>query len=402
VVTGGFDGDRLAAVDGFLARYVDDGRLPGWSLLVSRHGEVVHRSVCGYRDLEAGLPVEADTLFRIYSMSKPVTSVAAMMLYEEGAFDLADPIARWLPAFERPRVYSGGPAADPGTVPAAEPIRVRHLLTHTAGLTYGFHRVHPVDEMYRAAGDEFAGPQGKDLAAVVDAWAALPLLYQPGAEWVYSVATDVLGRLVEVVSGVPLDEFFRTRIFEPLGMTDTGFELAEADHRRLAALYARDPGTGRAVRYDAMGRWALQAPGFLSGGGGLIGTIDDYQRFTQMLLNGGELEGRRLLGSRTVRYMTRNHLPGHADLQAFGRPLFAETRYDGMGFGLGFSVLEDPVAYSVLSSPGEFAWGGLASTAFWADPLEDLSVVFMTQLVPSSAYPIRTRLRQLIYSALVD
>jgi CubicO group peptidase (beta-lactamase class C family) len=397
-----FDPGRLAAVDRFLAGYVDDGRLPGWSLLVTRHGEVAHRSVYGSRDLEAGLPVERDSLFRIYSMSKPITSVAAMMLYEEGAFDLADPIATWLPAFAEPRVYTGGPAAAPSTVPAVEPIRVRHLFTHTAGLTYGFHRVHPVDEMYRRAGFEFGSPEGQDLAAVTDAWAALPLLYQPGAEWVYSVATDVLGRLVEVVSGVPLDEFFRTRIFEPLGMTDTGFALAGADHGRLAALYAHDPRTGRAVRHDAIGRSALGPPRFLSGGGGLIGTIDDYQRFTQMLLNGGELGGRRLLGSRTVAYMTRNHLPGQADLQTFGRPLFAETRYEGVGFGLGFSVLADPVAYGVLSSAGEFAWGGLAGTAFWVDPAEALSVVFMTQLMPSSTYPLRTRLRQMIYAALVD
>jgi CubicO group peptidase (beta-lactamase class C family) len=227
------------------------------------------------------------------------------------------------------------------------------------------------------------------------------LLFQPGAEWAYSIATDVLGRLVEVVSGLSLDEFFRTRILEPLGMTDTGFTVPTDRRDRLAALYAPRPDTGAAGRYDVLGTAALEGDRFLSGGGGLVGTIGDYHRFTEFLRRGGELDGVRLLGSRTLRYMTRNHLPGGADLATYGRPLFAETRYDGMGFGLGFSVLVDPVANGTISSVGEFAWGGAASTSFWVDPVEDLTVVFMTQLLPSSTYPLRQQMRQLVYSALV-
>jgi CubicO group peptidase (beta-lactamase class C family) len=398
----GFDPQRLERIGPFLRQYVDDGRLPGFSVLVSRHGQVAYRADYGRRDLETDLPIEPDTLFRIYSMTKPITSVAAMMLYEQGAFDLNDPLSTYIPAFGETRVYDGGPAANPATVPAVEPIRIRHLMTHTSGLTYGFHRVHPVDEMYRAAGFEFAGKQGVELAAATDVWAQLPLVFQPGTEWLYSVATDVLGRLVEVLSGMKLDEFFRTEIFEPLGMVDTGFAVTPQQAERLAALYAPMPGTGKAVRYDVLGRTVLDGGYFLSGGGGLVGTLDDYHRFTQFLLRGGELEGVRLLGDRTLRYMTRNHLPGGADLTAFGRPLFAETRYDGVGFGLGFSVLIDPIAFGVLSSPGEYGWGGLASTAFWVDPAEELTAIFMTQLAPSNTYPVRFQLRQLINSSMIS
>ncbi|HST85663.1 MAG TPA: serine hydrolase domain-containing protein [Kineosporiaceae bacterium] len=397
----GFDADRLAAVSRFFRRYVDDGRLPGWSLLISRHGRVAESSVYGSRDLESHLPIEPDTLFRIYSMTKPITSVAAMLLYEQGAFDLNDPVSRFIPAFAEPRVYVGGPATNPATVPAVEPIRIRHLLTHTSGLTYGFHRVHPVDEIYRAEGFEWSAPAGMDLATCCEHWARLPLLFQPGAEWVYSIATDVLGRVIEVISGQPLDEFFRTRILEPLGMTDTGFTVPVNRRDRLAALYTPHPDTGAAVRYDALGTAAVEGDRFLSGGGGLVGTIGDYHRFVEFLRRGGESEtGVRLLGDRTLRYMTRNHLPGGADLISYGRPLFAETRYDGMGFGLGFSVLLDPVANGTIGTTGSFAWGGAASTAFWVDPVEDLSVIFMTQLLPSSTYPFRQQLRQLIYAAL--
>lgn len=396
----GFDPERLARVGRFFERYVDDDRLAGWSLLISRHGRVAHRSTYGRRDLEADLPIEPDTLFRIYSMTKPITSVAAMMLYEQGAFDLSDPVSAFIPAFAGVRVYTGGPATKPVTVPALEPIRIRHLLTHTSGLTYGFHRVHPVDEMYRTCGFEWGAPAGLDLAACCDAWATLPLVYQPGAEWIYSIATDVLGRVIEVASGQPLDQYFRTRIFEPLGMSDTGFSLSAKQCERLAALYIPDPGTGRARRYDEIGNAAFDDDRFLSGGGGLIGSIGDYHRFTQFLLRGGELDGVRLLGDRTLRFMTRNHLPGGVDLSTFGRPLFAETKYDGMGFGLGFSVLIDPAANGVIGSPGAFAWGGAASTNFWVDPAEDLSIIFMTQLLPSSTYPLRNQLRQLVYAAL--
>jgi CubicO group peptidase (beta-lactamase class C family) len=396
----GFDADRLARIDTHFARYVDDGRLPGWLLLVSRGGQVVHLGTYGQRDKEAGLPVELDTLFRMYSMTKPVTSVAAMMLYEEGAFELKDPVARFIPAFADMRVFKGGSALAPVTVPATEPMRIWHLLTHTAGLTYGFHHAHPVDAIYRAAGFEWGSPPGADLAECCEQWAQLPLLFEPGSEWNYSVSTDVLGRVVEVASGQSLDRFFAERIFEPLGMTDTGFSATDLD--RLAALYTRNPATGEAFRIDSMGDAAKKPPSMLSGGGGLVGTAADYHRFTQMLLGEGQLEATRLLSPRTVRYMTSNHLPGRADLEAFGRPLFSETTFDGVGFGLGFSVVDDPVKNKVLGSRGEFAWGGAASTAFWVDPVEDVTAMFLTQLVPSSTYPIRTQLKQLVYQALVD
>jgi len=398
----GFDAGRLGRIDRHLARYVDDGRLPGWLVLVSRRGRIVHLATYGRRDLEADLPVELDTRFRIYSMTKPVTAVAAMQLYEEGAFSLKDPVAAFIPSFADLAVYRDGPASGPRTEPATRPLLVWHLLTHTAGLTYGFHHAHPVDAMYRAAGFDWAPPDGVDLAACCDLWAGLPLLFEPGSEWNYSVASDVLGRVVEVVSGQPLDRFFAERIFGPLGMGDTGFWVEGEAAGKLAALYTAGPDGGRAVRSDAMGGRALRRPSCLDGGGGLVSTAADYHRFTQALLGGGELDGARLLGSRTLAYMARNHLPGGADLESFGRRLFAETTFDGVGYGLGFAVLLDPVANKVLSSAGELAWGGAASTFFWVDPAEQLTAIFMTQLVPSSTYPLRSELRQLVYQALVD
>ena len=397
----GFDPQRLARIDTHFRRYVDDGRLPGWSLLLSRHGQVAHVARYGRRDLEADLPVELDTLFRIYSMTKPITSVAAMMLYERGAFELTDPVSRYLPAFAAPQVFDGGSDLRPVTVPATEPVRIWHLLTHTAGLTYGFHRAHPVDAMYRAAGYDWGAPPEVDLAGAVDAWAGMPLLFQPGAEWNYSVATDVLGRLVEVVSGRTLDRFFAEEILGPLGMHDTTFRVPESQRQRLAALYVPGPGTGLAARHDVLGAGVLD-PTLLSGGGGLVSTLGDYHRFTQFLRAGGRLSDVRLLGSRTLAYMATNHLPGGADLATFGRPLFAESPFDGVGFGLGFSVGLDPVATRNLGSQGDFGWGGAASTAFWIDPVDDITAVFMTQLLPSSTHPIRSQLKQLVYAALVD
>jgi CubicO group peptidase (beta-lactamase class C family) len=397
----GFDAARLRRIDRHFAGYVEDGRLPGWLVLVSRRGRIVHLATCGRRDLEADLPVELDTRFRIYSMTKPVTAVAAMQLYEEGAFSLKDPVSAFIPSFADLSIYRDGPASGPRTTPATRPLLVWHLLTHTAGLTYGFHHAHPVDAMYRAAGFEWVPPDGLDLAACCELWASLPLLFEPGSEWNYSVASDVLGRVVEVVSGQPLDRYFAERIFGPLGMADTGFFVEGEAAAKLAALYTAAPG-GRAVRLDQRGARALRRPSCLDGGGGLVSTAADYHRFTQALLGGGELDGARLLGSRTLAYMARNHLPGGADLESFGRRLFAETTFDGVGYGLGFAVLLDPVANKVLSNLGEFAWGGAASTFFWVDPAEQLTAIFMTQLVPSSAYPLRSELRQLVYQALVD
>jgi CubicO group peptidase (beta-lactamase class C family) len=399
----GLDPDRLRRIDRHFARY---GRLPGWLVAISRHGRLAHVSWRGSRDLEAGLPVEPDTLWRIYSMTKPVTSVAAMMLYEEGGFELTDPVSAFIPSFADVRVYAGGSDLRQLTVPAAEPVRIWHLLTHTAGLTYGFLRVHPVDASYRAAGFELDTPTGVDLAEACDIWAGIPLLFQPGTEWNYSAATDVLGRVVEVVSGQSLAEFFRTRILGPLGMTDTRFWVSAGDTPRLAALYTPGPG-GTPTRLDAPGATALQPPSMLSGGAGLVSTAADYHRFLHMLLDfpgspAGELDGARLLGPRTVAYMGRNHLPGGLDLETFGRPLYPEFRFWGVGFGLGFAVVVDPVLARMVCSEGELSWGGAASTAFWIDPREELAVAFYTQLLPSSSYRIRPQLRQLVYQALTS
>ena len=396
----GFDADRLARIDRHFAHYVDDGRLPGWQVVVNRDGETVHASTYGRRDVEADVTWTDDTVVRMYSMTKPITSVAAMMLYEEGAFELKDPVSKFIPAFAESRVYRSGSHMKPVTEGLTEEMKIWHLLTHTSGLTYGFHHQHVTDAIYRARGFEWGAPDGIDLAETCDRWASMPLAFQPGAEWNYSVSTDVLGRVVEVASGMALDEFFEQRIFQPLKMTETGFAPTDEQRDRFARLYSPNPADGRAVisPLEAMSGGRT----FLSGGGGLVGTASDYLRFTRFLLDKGELDGVRLLGSRTVDYMTQNHLPGGVDLETYGRPLFAETQFEGVGFGLGFSVSLDPVANKVLGSPGEYAWGGAASTAFWCDPVENISVVFLTQLLPSSTHPIRTQLKQLVYQALVD
>ncbi|GAA4774911.1 serine hydrolase domain-containing protein [Actinomycetospora chlora] len=400
----GFDPARLARIDDHFARYVDDGRLAGYHAVVARDGRIVHSASAGHRDVDAGLPVTDDTRWRIYSMSKPITSVAAMVLWERGAFELTDPISRWLPEFAEPQVYVKGSSSKPLLEAATEPIRVWHLLTHTAGLTYGFHHAHPVDELYRAAGFEWSAPADLDLAGCVRAWARMPLVFQPGTEWNYSQATDVLGRLIEVVSGQTLDAFLDENVLGPLGMTATGFAVDDPD--RLATLYLANPATGRYLSAEAagMGAMAREAiePTWLGGGGGLVSTAADYHRFTRMLLGRGEVDGVRVLGSRTVDYMGRNHLPGGLDLEQVGRPLFAEMPFHGVGFGLGFSVVLDPVAYKVPVSAGEMAWGGAASTAFWVDPVERVTAMFFTQLLPSSAHPIRSQLRGLVYQALID
>ncbi len=398
----GVDPDRLTRIDTHLRRYVDEGRLAGWQVHVARRGQTVHSSVYGSRDLEAGLPVEPDTLWRIFSMTKPVTAVAAMQLYEQGRLRLNDEVSRYLPEFADMRVLVGGNAEQPKTVPATEPMRVWHLLTHTAGLTYAFTRSSVLDQIYGLHRADQLVDWDADLPEMCRRWGSLPLLFEPGTGWNYSVATDVLGRVVEVVTGQRLDEVFAERVFAPLGMKETRWWVDAADAGRLAALYVPHPATGQALRYDDLGSHALSPPSMLSGGGGLVSTAADYARFTEMLVRGGELDGERVLGPRTLAYMTRNHLPRGGTLASLGRGMFAETTYDGIGFGLGFGVSVDPVATKVTTTPGEFAWGGLASTAFWVDPAEQLTAHFYTQLVPSATYPIRTELRQLVYAALLD
>ena len=396
----GFDPARLARLDKHFAQYVDDGRLTGWQLTVVRRGEIAHTACYGLRDRERDLPVEPDTIFRIASMTKPITSVAAMTLWEEGAFELNDPVSRWLPAFEDVRVYDKGPAAAVQTIPAVEPIRMWHLLTHTSGITAGFMRNHVVDELYRAAGfDMAASPTGATLETVCDTLATLPLLFTPGTRWGYGLSTDVLGRVLEVITGQPFDEVVETRVTGPLGMKDTLWWADESRADRLAALYTPHPETGLATPMPLLGAKWLERPSFLNAGGGLLSTSDDYTRFLRMLLGNGELGGTRVLAPRTIRMMTTNQLDG--DLGRLSSGGFAETTFDGVGFGLGFATIDDPTKLRNGSSGGEYYWGGAANTAFWVDPKEDLAVVFLAQLLPANQL-IRSQLRQLVYSAMID
>ena len=399
----GMSSERLARVDRHFQRYIDDGRLTGWQIAVARHGKVVHHSVSGRRDVANDLPVEADTIWRIFSMTKPITAVLALQLWEEGAFQLNDPVYRYIPAFRTTKVWRSGSVNAPILDPVVEKMRLWQLFAHTSGLTYGFMYAHPVDELYRRAGFEWGMPKDMNhLEGMCDVLASLPLLFQPGSEWNYSMGLDVLGRVLEVVSGQPLDELMRTRLLEPLGMHETTWHVPEAHQSRLGVLYGAQPGTRKAIALGQMGEAALHPPKIFGGGGGLQSTAFDYHRFTQMLVNGGELDGVRILSPRTVKYMASNHLPNNADLTAVGRPLFAETAFDGVGFGLGVSVSLDPVKSRVPGNAGEFAWGGAASTAFWIDPVDDLTVSFFTQLMPSSTHPIRPQLKQLVYQAILD
>ena len=346
--------------------------------------------------------METDTIWRLYSMTKPITAVAALILWEQGGFELNDPVRTYIPSFERLRVWRGGSAVRAETEPVTEEMRVWHLFTHTSGLTYGFMQSHPVDALYRKAGFEWGVPTGLDLGGVCDRLAELPLAFQPGAEWNYGMSTDVLGRVVEVAAGVPFADFVQEHVLDPLGMSETMWHVPPEHVERLAALYTPNPKTGLAMRFDAMGAAALEPPSATMGGGGLCGTAGDYVRFAEMLRGRGELDGVRLLSPGTVDYMASNHLPGNADLTTYGRPLFSETTFDGVGFGLGVSVTVDPIKAKVPSSVGDHGWGGAASTAYWVDPVRDLSVVFMTQLLPSSSLPLRSQLRQLLNAAIIE
>ena len=393
----GLSSRQLARVDAWMDRLVADGKLAGLSVTLSRRGRVAYQRAAGLANLATGAPMTADTIVRIYSMTKPLTSLAVMMLYEEGLFQLDDPISHFLPEFADMTVAVGGNALKLELEPARRPITWRHLLTHTSGLTYGFMQSTLVDALYRSRPVDF---QTDDctLAEMVTRLAALPLLSQPGDEWNYSVATDVLGRLVEVVSGQPFAAFLHERILQPLGMSDTGFRVR--DPARFAANYARGADGALALVDDPATSAYLRDRPVASGGGGLASTAVDYMRFCQLMLNQGELDGVRLLGRKTVELMTANHLPG--DMAAMGQPRFSESNYEGIGFGLGFSVTLDPARAQILGSPGEYAWGGAASTAFWCDPVEDMAVVLLTQLMPSSTYPIRRELRVLTYAAVAE
>ena len=397
----GLSAARLDRVRKWMHQQVESGRLAGLVACVMRRGELAFAETVGKSDLARNKPMRADTIFRIYSMTKPLTSTAVMMLYEEGRFQLDDPISKFIPAFKNPRVFAGGSRGKIESAPAEREINFRDLLTHTSGLTYGFMESNPVDALYRdkEKGVDFQTATSS-LKELVERLATFPLIAQPGKAWNYSVATDVLGYLVEVISGQPFEVYLKEKVIKPLGMVDTDFHVPAAKHDRFAANYAANAG-GKLDLIDDPGKSRYLSPRKVnSGGGGLVSTAADYLRFCRFMLNKGELDGVRLLGRKTVELMTMNHLKG--DMADMGMPRFSESTYFGIGFGLGFSVTIDPAKAHILGSPGEYAWGGAASTAFWIDPEEDMAVVLLTQLMPSSTYPIRRELRVLTYQAIID
>jgi CubicO group peptidase (beta-lactamase class C family) len=400
--TVGLSSSRLARIGDHLKRYVDAGKIAGTLTLIARRGQIAYLEPLGHLEIERRRPVTADSIWRIYSMTKPITSVGLMMLYEEGRFQLDDPVHRFIPSWQGLRVFVGGNYPLFKTAPVERPMTIRDLLSHTSGLTYGFMERTNVDAAYRKLGVADQTRSGYTLQDMVDTLAELPLEFSPGTRWNYSVATDVIGHLIEVISGQRLDAYLHQRVLEPLGLRDTSFVLGDQQVARLAANYERQ-GDGSLKLIDDPDQSSYRKHSFLSGGGGLLSTAPDYFRFTSMVQNMGELDGVRLLGRKTVELMTMNHLPGGQDLTDLAQAgMFTETPYAGVGFGLGFSVMQSPARAQILGSPGEFAWGGAASTAFWIDPVEDLIVIFMTQLMPSSSYPLRRELRVLTYSALVD
>lgn len=396
----GFNGERLNSIGPFLQQtYLDTGRLPMTQLLVARDGVPVYYDIRGKMGEGRG-ELRDDAVFRIASMTKPVTSVAFMQLVEQCKVALEEPVTKILPEFADLKVYAGGgggiPFA-PGT--PAPPMRFIDLITHMSGLTYGLQNRTNIDAVYREHNLDFARNRhsSDDFIRLL---AELPLEFAPGEGWNYSVATDVLGVCIERISGMRLGDYFRENIFEPLGMTDTAFGIAPEERERLVDAYRHVPGAPPA-RIDAGTTSKLGEPGrFDSGGGGLCGTIADYHRFTNMLLNGGELGGNRIIAPKTLKMMRTNHLPGGADLTQLSQSLFSESNNAGTGFGLGFAMVIDPARTLMPSSVGEFYWGGAYSTAFFVDPVEGITCVFMTQVYPSSTYPIRRQLKTLIYSAL--
>jgi CubicO group peptidase (beta-lactamase class C family) len=404
----GLSTERLARIGEHLQRsYIDPGKLVGAQVLVARHGEVAYRQSLGQMDRERDRPMADDAIVRLYSMTKPITSLALMMLYERGLFQLNDPAIKILPELADQRVWLAGEGEAMITEPQARPITMRDLLRHTAGLSYGGvlqtlgipFPLSPVDKAYIAAGVR------QDVNETLDDFIAklgrTPLRYQPGGAWMYSLATDVCGALVQRLSGKPFDVFLREEIFEPLGMTDTGFYARPKKADRLAACYQRTPTALAALQDDPANSPYLTPPAFISGGGGLVGTLSDYHRFCECLRRGGELDGARLIGPRTLALMHRNHLPGGKSLSDLALDGFSETGNAGIGFGLGFAMTVDQIVSGALGQD-DYYWGGAASTLFWVDPVEDLVAIFLTQLLPSSTYAIRPWLRNMVYSAIVD
>ena len=393
-------------------RYIEAGRFPGTQLTVYRRGQLVHSSVQGLADIERKVAVKDDTIFRIYSMTKPITSIAFMMLVEEGRVALEEPVHRYIPEWKNLGVFQAGVWPAFLTRPTSRPMQIVDLMRHTSGLTYGFQQRSNVDAAYRELkiGEiEKAGT----LSSMIADLTKVPLEFSPGEAWNYSVSTDVIGYLIGVISGKPFEQFLQERIFDPLGMNDTGFFVPPDKAHRLAACYSASPQGamtfhatdrkgGLTLQDDPATSSFLSPPSFISGGGGLCSTSADYLTFCRALLNGGELDGVRLIGPKTLALMTSNHLPGDRTLPELSRSLFSEATYHGIGFGLGVSVTLDPARTLIPGSRGEYAWGGAATTSFWIDPAEELVAIFMTQVLPSTATPIRRELRTMIYSAITD
>jgi len=407
----GFSAERLAKIDRFLEqKYVGPGRIPCAQFVLARQGQVVHQTLLGQQDPERGTPLADDTVYRIYSMTKPIACVALMTLVEEGLIALDEPVAKYIPAWKDLGVFAAG-TGPYMTTPPERPMQVVDLLRHTSGLTYGFQSRTNVDAAYRKL--KLAEAHGDhDLEGFIAELAKLPLEFSPGEAWNYSVSTDVVGYLVQKVAGKPLGQVLKERIFDPLKMVDTGFFVREDQRARFGACYSASaegamnlqakPGAALVLNDDPAKSPFLKPPKLESGGGGLVSTTADYLRFANMLANGGELEGARILAPMTLRLMTANQLPGGQDLTQLSKSLFSESTYAGIGFGLGFAVVFDPPKTLIPCSKGEFYWGGAASTAFWVDPVEHVTVVFMTQLMPSTSYPIRRELRTLVYAALME
>ncbi len=404
----GFDPQRLGRITEHLRRnYVDAGKIAGCQTLVARHGTVAHFESLGSADIDQATPLRDDAIFRLYSMTKPITSVALMSLYERGLFQLNDPVAKFIPSWRSHQVWVSGAGDDMVLERPAKAMTVRDLLCHTSGLTYGSIlggigvtvEPHPVDAMYDTLG--IRDDRTETLADLAGRLAKVPLRFHPGERWMYSVSTDMCAYLVEVLSGQRFDDYLRTEIFEPLGMVDTGFWVDPSRVDRLTTSYGRRRHDKSLVALDRPQSSVYRTePKRFSGGGGLVGTMADYFRFAEMLRRGGELDGNRVLGPRTVDVMRRNHLLRGQDLTQMAIGGFAETSYAGVGFGLGFAQTLDEVAAGTLGH-SDFYWGGAASTIFWVDPVEDMVVIFLTQLLPSSTFNFRGQLKNIVYSALV-
>ena len=397
----GFQKEKLSRIGTHLREnYVDPGKIPGCQVLVSRHGIPAYFESMGLMDRERNKVMRDDTIFRIYSMTKPITSVALMMLWEEGRFQLTDPVHRFIPSWRDQRVWQEGASAEMVTRRPASPVTMQHILSHTAGLTYGGllpGMETPVDDVYKDLGVARGG--GETLLDFADKLGGVPLLYDPGQRWCYSLATDVCGALVEIISGQPFESFLQERILGPLGMVDTGFRVADEQADRFAACYLRMPDKKLILEDDPETSHYRHRRNFFSGGGGLVGTTADYMAFCEMLRQGGQYNGYQLLGRRTLELMTANHLAGGQSLAQMALGAFSETANEGVGFGLGFASTLDEVASASVGA-GDFYWGGRASTIFWVDPEEDLQVIFMTQLIPSSTFNFRGQLKNIVYGAL--